>query len=173
MRSADEKRAAARTSRRRPGRRHRAHRQSTAAQPNFAPAWFLAASCAFSRGEPESAIEHIEHAARLEPVGPGNVSDAGRNGTRAFLRRPFRFRPRLGGKGAGEPAQPAGSRRPGGGEPLPSPGPTEEAQRAMPAPAPARPSLRLSDLQDWLPIHRPEDLARFRRNDWRLAGLPE
>jgi hypothetical protein len=34
------------------------------------------------------------------------------------------------------------------------------------------PSLRVSNLRDWLPIHRPEDLARF-ADGLRLAGLPE
>ncbi len=85
--------------------------------PNFAPAWFLGGFLRVFRGEPESAIEHIEHAARLSPPGPGNVPDAGRNGTRAFLRRSLRLRPGLGGKGAGKPAQPARRGRPGGGEP--------------------------------------------------------
>ena len=34
------------------------------------------------------------------------------------------------------------------------------------------PSLRVSNLKDWLPIHRPEDLARF-ADGLRRAGLPE
>ena len=32
------------------------------------------------------------------------------------------------------------------------------------------PSLRVSNLKEWLPIHRPEDLARL-ANGLRLAGL--
>ncbi|MNN55716.1 hypothetical protein D3C81_1706060 [compost metagenome] len=34
------------------------------------------------------------------------------------------------------------------------------------------PTLRVSNLRDWLPIHRPEDFARFAEG-LRLAGLPE
>jgi hypothetical protein len=34
------------------------------------------------------------------------------------------------------------------------------------------PALRISNLRDWLPIHRPEDLAVF-ADGLRKAGLPE
>ena len=34
------------------------------------------------------------------------------------------------------------------------------------------PTLRVSNLADWLPLHRPEDLATF-ANGLRRAGLPE
>jgi hypothetical protein len=34
------------------------------------------------------------------------------------------------------------------------------------------PTLRISNLKDWLPIHRPEDLATF-ADGLRRAGLPE
>jgi hypothetical protein len=34
------------------------------------------------------------------------------------------------------------------------------------------PALRISNLRDWLPIHRPEDLAMF-ADGLRRAGLPE
>jgi hypothetical protein len=33
-------------------------------------------------------------------------------------------------------------------------------------------TLRISNLEDWLPIQRPEDLARF-ADGLRRAGLPE
>jgi hypothetical protein len=33
-------------------------------------------------------------------------------------------------------------------------------------------SLRISNLQEWLPIHRPQDLALLAQG-LRLAGLPE
>jgi hypothetical protein len=34
------------------------------------------------------------------------------------------------------------------------------------------PALRISNLGDWLPIRRPEDLATF-TDGLRMAGLPE
>lgn len=47
-----------------------------------------------------------------------------------------------------------------------------EAQQAMRRLRALNPSLRISGLKEWLPIHRPEDLARLTEG-LRLAGLPE
>jgi len=51
-------------------------------------------------------------------------------------------------------------------------GRTEEARRAMTDLRKLDPSLRISNLRDWLPIHRAEDLATF-ADGLRWAGLPE
>ncbi len=51
-------------------------------------------------------------------------------------------------------------------------GRTDEAGRAMQHLRQLDPALRISNLTDWLPIHRPEDLATF-ANGLRRAGLPE
>ncbi len=51
-------------------------------------------------------------------------------------------------------------------------GRTDEARRAMDHLRQLDPALRLSNLTDWLPIHRPEDLATF-ADGLRRAGLPE
>jgi len=48
----------------------------------------------------------------------------------------------------------------------------DKAKQAMQRVRTLDPSLRVSNLKDWLPIHRPEDLARFAEG-LRLAGLPE
>jgi tetratricopeptide (TPR) repeat protein len=48
----------------------------------------------------------------------------------------------------------------------------EDAQKAMERLQALDPSLNLANLKDWLPIRRPEDLARFSEG-LRLAGLPE
>jgi hypothetical protein len=48
----------------------------------------------------------------------------------------------------------------------------DKARQAMQRVRTLDPSLRVSNLKDWLPIHRPEDLARF-ADALRLAGLPE
>lgn len=47
-----------------------------------------------------------------------------------------------------------------------------EAQRAMDHLRQLDPALRLSNLADWLPIHRPENLATL-VDGLRRAGLPE
>ena len=46
------------------------------------------------------------------------------------------------------------------------------AQRAMKHLRELDPTLRVSNLADWLPIRRPEDLATF-ADGLRKAGLPE
>ena len=51
-------------------------------------------------------------------------------------------------------------------------GRTDDAQRAMRHLRQLDPALRISSLEDWLPIRRPEDLATF-ADGLRRAGLPE
>ena len=51
-------------------------------------------------------------------------------------------------------------------------GRTDEARRAMHHLRELDPALRISNLKDWLPFHRPEDLATF-ADGLRRAGLPE
>ena len=48
----------------------------------------------------------------------------------------------------------------------------DEARRAMEHLRELDPALRVSNLKDWLPIHRPEDLAVF-ADGLRKAGLPK
>ena len=50
-------------------------------------------------------------------------------------------------------------------------GRTDDAQRAIGHLRQLDPTLRVSNLTDWIPIHRPEDLATF-ANGLRRAGLP-
>jgi hypothetical protein len=51
-------------------------------------------------------------------------------------------------------------------------GRADEGRRAMTELRELDPLLRISNLGDWLPIHRPEDLATF-ADGLRKAGLPE
>ncbi|KWK08907.1 hypothetical protein WT94_09990 [Burkholderia stagnalis] len=48
----------------------------------------------------------------------------------------------------------------------------DKAKEAMQRLRTLDPSLRVSNLKDWLPIGRPEDLTQFAEG-LRLAGLPE
>jgi hypothetical protein len=48
----------------------------------------------------------------------------------------------------------------------------DEAQRAMKHLRELDPALHISNIADWLPIRRPEDLATF-EDGLRKAGLPE
>jgi hypothetical protein len=51
-------------------------------------------------------------------------------------------------------------------------GRTNDARQAMQHLRQLDPALRVSNLKDWLPIQRPEDLATF-MDGLRRAGLPE
>ena len=48
----------------------------------------------------------------------------------------------------------------------------DEARRAMRHLRRLDPALRISNLEDWVLLHRPEDLATF-ADGLRKAGLPE
>ena len=115
------------------------------------------ASCGIWRGDPDSAIEYFERAMRLSPLDPemfrmqagmamahlfaGRFDAASSWAERAYRdlpvfswssassRQAMRFRPN--GRGAARDGSLAG----------------------------LDPALRISNLTDWLPIHRPEDLA--------------
>lgn len=139
--------------------------------PNLAAAWFLGAFLRLWQGETEQAIEHFTHAMRLSPLDPelykmqagmaaahlfmGNFDAAS-----AWAEKALRELPSL----LLVAATLAASHALGGR--------TAEAQRAMEHLRQLDPRLRLSNLTDWLPIHRPENLAIL-RDGLRRAGLPE
>lgn len=139
--------------------------------PNLAPTWFLGGFlCAF-RGETDGAIEHLAHAVRLSPLDPemfrmqaGTALAhffAGRFDTAsAWAEKAVRNLPTFLIAVSIVAASHALAGR------------MDEARRAMQRVRELDPSLRVSNLRDWLPIHRPEDFAAF-ADGLRLAGLPE
>ena len=140
--------------------------------PNLAAAWFLGGFLRIWRGEPDDAIEHFARAMRLSPLRPGNVSNAGRNGDWRIC-SPGALTPRHHGRRRHYRDLPSFLMAVGiiaASHALA--GRTEEAQRAMSHLRQLDPALRVSNLRDWLPIHRPEDLATF-ADGLRRAGLPE
>lgn len=139
--------------------------------PNLASAWFLGGYLRIWRGESESAIERFERAMRLSPFDPELYRmQAGIAMAHLFARR---F------EEASTWAEEAHTN-------LPSflltvsiiaasralTGRLEDARRAMDQLRELDPSLRISNLKDWLPIHRAEDLSVF-ADGLRKAGLPE
>jgi len=48
----------------------------------------------------------------------------------------------------------------------------EEAQKIMARVRELDPAFRVSNVKDWVPLRRPDDLARF-EDGLRKAGLPE
>jgi Flp pilus assembly protein TadD len=125
----------------------------------------------FYRGEPETAIEHLARAMRLSPLDPtlyqmqvgtgfshlfaGRFDNASSWAEKAFLEAP-NYLPAA----AVAAASHALAGRP------------EDARQAMSRLRQIDPALRISNLNQWFPIRRPEDFARWVEG-LRKAGLPD
>lgn len=139
--------------------------------PNLAAAWFLGAFLRLWHGETDAAIEHLTHAMRLSPLDPELYRmQAGMAVAHLFMGRfdtasswaekAFRDLPSFLLAAAILAASHALAGR------------MAEARRAMDHLRQLDPTLRLSNIADWLPIHRPENLATM-VDGLRRAGLPE
>lgn len=139
--------------------------------PNLAPAWFLGGILRALRGEADAAIKDLTHAVRLSPLDPEMFRMqvgmalahffAGRFDPAAdWAEKALRNLPCLLASVALIAASHALSGR------------MDKAKQAMQRLHELDPSLRVSNLKDWLPIQRSEDLKRF-ADGLRLAGLPE
>lgn len=139
--------------------------------PNLAAAWFLGGFLRVWHGEPEGAVEHFARAMRLSPLDPEMYRMqagmavahlfAGRFDTAsAWAEKAFRDLPSFLVVVAIIAASHALAGR------------AEEARQAMDRLRQLDPALRIANLKDWLPIHRPEDLAIFAEG-LRRAGLPD
>jgi TolB-like protein len=139
--------------------------------PNLAAAWFLGGFLRIWRGEADDAIERLARAMRLSPLDSemyrmqaGTAMAhllAGRfDAASAWAEKSFRELPSflmvVGIIAASHALA----------------GRTDEARRAMHHLRELDPALRISNLEDWLPFHRPEDLATF-ADGLRSAGLPQ
>jgi TolB-like protein len=138
--------------------------------PNLAAAWFLGGFLKLWHGEPDGAIERFTHAMRLSPLDPelyrmqagmavahffaGRIDDASSWAEKAAREIPD-FTMVIGVIAACHALS----------------GRTDDARQAMDHLLRLYPSLRLSNLKEWLPIHRPEDLATL-TDGLRKAGLP-
>jgi TolB-like protein len=139
--------------------------------PNLAAAWFIGGFVRVWRGDPEGAIAHLTQAIRLSPLDPEIYRmQAGMAAAHLFAGRfeeasswaakSFRDLPSFLMVVAVIAASHALAGR------------ADEAQRAMQHLRQLDPSLRISNLTEWLPIRRPQDLAIF-ADGLRKAGLPE
>jgi TolB-like protein len=139
--------------------------------PNLAAAWFLGGFLRVWHGESDSAIEHFGRAMRLSPL------DQEIYRMQAGMAMAHLFAGRF--DAASSWAEKAYRN-------LPSflmvvsilaashalTGRTDQARRAMKQLRQLDSTLRISNLGDWLPIHRPQDLTTF-ADGLRKAGLPE
>ncbi len=147
------------------------HDRAVMLNPNLAAAWFLGGFLRVWHGEPDAAIEHFERAMRLSPLDPETYRmQAGMSAAHLFAGRfdaassladkAFRDLPSfLLAAGVAAASHTLAGR-------------LDEGKRAMAQLRKLDPLLRISNLGDWLPIRRLEDLATF-ADGLRRAGLPE
>ena len=139
--------------------------------PNLAAAWFLGGYVRVWRGDADGAAEYFAQAMRLSPLDPEMYRmQAGMAVARLFAGRfdeasswaskAFRALSSFLMVAAICAASHALAGR------------AEEARRTMRHLRALDPALRISNLTDWLPIRRPQDLAVF-SDGLRKAGLPE
>lgn len=139
--------------------------------PNLAAGWFLGGYLRIWNGETEGAIAHFTRAMRLSPLDPEMYRmQAGMAAAHLFARRfdeasswaekAFRNLPSFLMVGCIIAASHALAGR------------EQQAKRAAEHLRRLDPGLRISGIGDWLPIHRPENLALFAEG-LRKAGLPE
>ncbi|MGE7957504.1 winged helix-turn-helix domain-containing tetratricopeptide repeat protein [Pseudomonas sp. NPDC089530] len=139
--------------------------------PNLAAAWFLGAFLRLWHGETDAAIDYFARAMRLSPLDPELYRmQAGMAAAHLFLGR-IDMATSWAEKATRElpsfllaAAVLAASHGLAGRQ--------AQAQQAMAHLQQLDPTLRLATLCDWLPIHRPEDLAQL-VDGLRRAGLPE
>jgi len=139
--------------------------------PNLAAAWYLGGFLRTVRGDPDGAIEFLTRAMRFSPLDPemfrmqaGMALShlfAGRfDAASSWAEQSFRAAPTFLAVVAIIAASHAIAGR------------TEQARTAVEHLRKLDPTFRISGLENWLPIRRPEHLARFVAG-LRKAGLPE
>jgi TolB-like protein len=139
--------------------------------PNLASAWFLGGFLRALHGETDAAIEHMAHAIRLSPLDPELFRMQAGMALAHFFAARFDAASAWAERAVGNlPSFLAAVCVVAASHALA--GRMDKARHAMQRLRTLDPSLRVSNLKEWLPIHRPEDLAQF-ANGLRLAGLPE
>lgn len=139
--------------------------------PNLAAGWFLGGFLRALNGETTAAFEHFEHAVRLSPLDPEMFRMQVGTALAHLFAGHFDAAVAWAEKAAGNlPTLLVAAAVMAASHALA--GRAQDARRAMDRLHTLDPSMRITKLRDWLPIHRPEDLARFAEG-LRLAGLPE
>ena len=142
-----------------------------AVNPNFAQGWMLSAWLRVWRGEPDLALEHVAHAIRLSPLDPYMSGMQGAMAYAHFLAGRYDMASSCAEKSMRDNPNfllaiciSAASNALAGR--------LEPAQRAMARALECDPDLRASNLRDFAPFRRAEDLATFAKG-LRKAGLPK
>jgi TolB-like protein len=139
--------------------------------PNLAAAWYLGAFQRVARGEPDVAIERFQHAMRLSPLDPEMVRMQAGMALAHMLAGRFDVALSWAEKALRElPGFALATAIIAASQALL--GRMEAAQRAAGQLHQVNPGLRPSNLIDWIPFRRPQDLELF-AGGLRKAGLPE
>jgi len=139
--------------------------------PNLAAGWFLGGYLRVWNGEHDSAIEHFTRAMRLSPLDPETYRMQAGMAMAHMLSRRFDVASSLADQSSRDlpsflmVVAVAAASHALAGRP-------NQGRSAMDRLRQLDPSLRISNLKDWLPIQRAEDLAIF-ADGLRKAGLPE
>jgi tetratricopeptide (TPR) repeat protein len=139
--------------------------------PNFALAWSVSGRIRVWLGEPELAIEHLEHSMRLSPFDP--LAPTAQNGiawahfcagrydeASVWAKKALQESPKYHSAMRVLAASSALAGR------------LEDAHKTMARLHEIDPTLRVSDLRNFPPLRRPGDFARYTEG-LRKAGLPE
>jgi len=147
------------------------HARAVMLNPNLAVAWFLGGFLRVWHGEPDGAIEHFARAMRLSPLDPETYRmQAGMSAAHLFAGR-FDAASSLAAEASkGLPDFLLAASVAAASHALA--GRIDEGRQAMHHLRKLDPALRISNLRDWLPIRRAEDLATLAEG-LRKAGLPE
>jgi TolB-like protein/tetratricopeptide (TPR) repeat protein len=142
-----------------------------AVNPNVAQAWTLSAWLRVWRGEPGLALEHVANAIRMSPLDPGVAIMHGAEAYAHFLASRYVM--------ASSSAEESMRDNPTflliiciSAASNAFAGRHELAQKAMARALEVNPDLRVSNLREFAPFRRAEDLARL-AEALRQAGLPE
>jgi tetratricopeptide (TPR) repeat protein len=145
--------------------------RARALNPNLAGAWYASGWLRSYRGEPDVAIEHFARAMRLSPLDPqiitmeagiafahfltGRYDEASSWAEKTLWAQTNYITPICIAAASSALA-----------------GRLAEAQKAMARLRELDPAMRITNVEDWCPLRRPEDLARL-KDGLRKAGLPE
>jgi TolB-like protein len=139
--------------------------------PNLATAWFISGFLRIWHGDPEGAIERLDRGMRLSPLDPEMFRMQAGMAMAHLLAKRFDIASSWAEKAIRELSSflivagvIAASHALAGRQ--------DEAEKAMHHVRKLDPSLRLSNIRDWLPFMRPDDLVTF-SDGLRKAGLPE
>jgi TolB-like protein len=142
-----------------------------AVNPNTAQAWTLSAWLRVWRGEPELALQHVEHAMRLSPLDPNMFGMHGGMAYAHFISGRYEMASSCAEKATREnPAFLLAICISAASNALA--GRLEPAQRDMSRALECDPNLRASNLRDLAPFRRANDFTTFTEG-LRKAGLPE